>query len=173
LRDAAQKTADRAVEFESESLLKESILAIETHLPAEAEAFAANVSMNSAGMTGDADAFQKHAKIAMKKSSGSDDAERLHEMALSIMKKFHVKQELLKLGEKAAKMSIQLRDEVKYNITHATMIYLQGEKQRAISEIDDAIKRHKGEDGDVEKLKEFRNKMSMSSGKDILHHDRT
>lgn len=163
MRAAAAKTAERAVEYESEMLLKEAIMAMEKHLPKEADMFTTSVTMDYAAATGDAETYLKYAKQYIKQNSG-DDASRLHEMANTIMKEFYRNEELLKIGEKAAKMSVDLQDNANHNITYATLIYLQGDKRRAISEIDNAIKRLKEDDKEraVEKLEELKKKMGVS-----------
>jgi hypothetical protein len=161
IRAAAAQTAARAVEYESEALLSESIAAMEKHLPGEADLFTLSASMDFAATTGDAELYQKHAKQFIKKTSG-DDAARLHEMANTIMKKFYENKDLLQLGEKAAKMSVQLKDIPKYNITYATIIYLQGDKARATSAIDDAIARMKEKDQNADVLIELKKKLGVS-----------
>jgi thioredoxin-related protein len=158
---AAAQTAARAVEYESEALLNESIAAMEKHLPGEADLFTLSASMDFAATTGDAELYQKHAKQFIKKTSG-DDAARLHEMANTIMKKFYENKDLLQLGEKAAKMSVQLKDIPKYNITYATIIYLQGDKARATSAIDDAIARMKEKDQNDDVLIVLKKKLGVS-----------
>jgi hypothetical protein len=158
---AAAQTAARAVEYESEALLSESIAAMEKHLPGEADLFTLSASMDFAATTSDAELYQKHAKQFIKKTSG-DDAARLHEMANTIMKKFYENKDLLQLGEKAAKMSVQLKDIPKYNITYATIIYLQGDKARATSAIDDAIARMKEKDQNADVLIELKKKLGVS-----------
>ena len=59
-------------------------------------------------------------------------------------------------------MSIQLKDNPKYNTVYATLIYLQGDKKRAISVLDDAIARMKEADKKVDMLLELKNKFEAS-----------
>jgi len=161
LRAAATKTAARAVEYESEALLAEANAAMQKYLPSEAELFNITASMDYAQATGNTDLYLKYAKLFLKKTSG-DDAARLHGMATTIMKKFPDNTELLQLGEKAAKMSVQLKDVPKHIIAYATLIYLQGDKTRAISELDEAIERMKAKEQKVESLEELKNKFAAS-----------
>ncbi len=161
LRNSAQKTAERAVEYESESLLNEAIAAMQKHLPGEADLFAIKSSMDYAVATKDADRYLKNAKQFVKKTSG-DDAERLHGMAATIAEKFPENKDLLQLGEKAAKRSVELKDDPKYTITYATLVYLQGDKDRAISVLDEAIARMKDKDQKVDALMELKNKLTAS-----------
>jgi thioredoxin-related protein len=161
IRAAATQTAARAVEYESEALLEESIAAMQKHLPDEVDMFTLEASMNYAAAVGDAEQYMAHAKQFIKKTSG-DDAARLHEMANTILKKFYEDKDLLQLGEKAAKMSVQLKDIPNYNITYATTIYLQGDKTRATSVIDDAIARMKEKDQNADALIALKKKLGVS-----------
>jgi len=161
IRSASAKTAARAVEYESEALLNESIAAMEKHLSGEADLFAIEASMNYAAAVGDAMTYLKYAKQFIRKTSG-DDAARLHEMASTIIKKFYKDNDLLQLGEKAAKMAVQLKDVPKYNITYATLIYLQGDKKRAESVIDEAIVRMKEKDIKTNALEDLRQQLGAS-----------
>ena len=161
IRTASAKTAARAVEYESEALLNESIAAMEKHLSGEAELFAIEGSLNYAAAVGDESTYLKHAKQFIKKTSG-DDAARLHEMATTIIRKFYKNDDLLQLGEKAARMAVQLKDSPKYNMTYVTLIYLQGDKKRADSVIDEAIVRLKEKNQKTDPLEELKKKLGES-----------
>lgn len=161
LRDAATKTSLRAVEFQSEALLTEANAAMQKYLPAEAELFGITSAMSYAQSTGNADLYLKNAKLYMKKTSG-DDAARLHGIANTIIAKFSDHTELLQLGEKAAKMSVQLKESQNHIIAYATLIYLQGDKTRAITTIDEAITRMEAQEQKVDKLTTLKTKFSAS-----------
>ncbi len=161
IRSAANKTVVRAVEYESEALLVEANTAMQKYLPSEAELFSITSAMDYAQASKNAELYLKHAKLYMKKTSG-DDAARLHGVANAIIKNFYEHTELLQLGEKAAKMSIQLKDAPNHIIAYATLIYLQGDKTRAVSVIDEAILRLQGKEQKVDKLTELKSKLGAS-----------
>jgi thiol-disulfide isomerase/thioredoxin len=161
IRNAASKTVARAVEYESEALLLEGNAAMQKYLPAEADLFNITSSMDYAQATGNAELYLKNARLYLKKTSG-DDASRLHGMANTIIKKFPEHTELLQLGEKAAKMSVQLKDIPNHIITYATLIYLQGDKTRAVSVIDEAIVRLQKKEQKVDKLTALKSKLGAS-----------
>jgi hypothetical protein len=161
IRNAASKTVARSVEYESEALLVEANAAMQKYLPAEADLFNITSSMDYAQATGNAELYLKNARLYLKKTSG-DDASRLHGMANTIMKKFPDHTELLQLGEKAAKMSVQLKDIPNHIITYATLIYLQGDKTRAVSVIDEAIVRLQKKEQKVDKLTALKSKLRAS-----------
>lgn len=161
LRLAATKTASRAVEFETESLMTEATAAMQKYLPAEAELFTINASMDHAAATDNAESYLKNVKLYLKKASG-EDAARLHGIATTIMKKFYESKELLEVGEKAAKLSVQAKDVPKHTIAYATLIHLQGDKARAITVIDEAIERLKSKDQKTEQLEVLKNKLAAS-----------
>jgi thiol-disulfide isomerase/thioredoxin len=161
MRAAATRTVSRAIEYESDALFAEAVTAMEKHLPAEAEMFSLTSSMDYARASRNAELYLKNAKVYLKKTSG-DDAVRLHDMAKTILGVFPDNPELLELGEKAAKMSVQLKDNPNHNIVYATLIYLQGDKKRAITVIDDAIGRMKAKEEKVEGLIELKSKFAAS-----------
>ena len=161
LRQAAEKTAERAVAYQSSALLDEAVMAMQKYLPGEADLFTTKSTMDYAAAVKDADLYFKYAKQYIKKTSG-DDAARLNEMANTIIKRFGDNKDLLGLGEKAAKMSVQLKDNAKYNITYATVIYMQGDKSRALDVINDAIERFKANDRKVDALMQLKNRFEAS-----------
>lgn len=161
LRSAAQFTASRAVEFETESLLHEATAAMTKYLPAEAEMFSVTASMDYAAVKNNTELYLKNVKLYLKKHPDSD-AERLHGIAHNVISRFSSNKELVSIGEKAAKSAVTLKDTPKYNITYATLIYLQGDKSRANTVIDEAITRLKANGQKVDSLIALKNKLGST-----------
>jgi thiol-disulfide isomerase/thioredoxin len=161
IRAAARKTASRATEYQSKALLGESITAMEKHLPKEADVFEMEASMQFAASVYDAETYFRHAKQYLRKTS-DDDATRLHEMAQTIIKQFGEHDELLDLGEKAAKMAVDLKDIERYNVTYATVVYLRGDKERAGKITEQAIERLTADGQKVNALENLKKKLGVS-----------
>ena len=86
----------------------------------------------------------------------------LNDMATTILQRFSKEKDLLEIGEKAAKMAMELKDSPKYITTYATLIYLQGDKKRAISVVEDAIARFNARDQKADMLIDLKSKLEAS-----------
>ncbi|MDX1478697.1 MAG: thioredoxin family protein [Saprospiraceae bacterium] len=161
IRAAANETVQRAAKYESADLLEEAVAAVRKHLPDEAGQFEAESGMTYAKGVRDADMYYGYTKTYLKKYAG-DRAGKLHGIAVTIMKQFASHPELLKLGEDAARRSVEVRSTDKRLVTYATLVYLNGDKNRAVKIVDDAIEAAQAEDRQSRELIMLKRRFSAS-----------
>ncbi len=135
---------------------------MEKYLPDEAAQFLTVKSMAFALNMRDADMYLKHGRQLIRKPSGGDDADKLYRMVSEIVTHFGHHKELLDLGARAAKMSVQLRDNAQHNAMYATVLFMQGDKKSSVKILDQAINRLQGDEAGMTQLKMLRRQFTST-----------
>lgn len=161
VRQAADNTFKRAIEFESPELIDLATAAMKRHVPDEADYFKSKSQLQYALALHDLsninDLVNNHVKRFIK-----NDPEGLHQIALDLQKyAFDNKacQELaVNLAEKAAK-----DNNTKYVLTYAQLKHKIGARQEAIHILDEALRKYKDEESkEAQSLKALKNKIENS-----------
>ena len=138
IRQAAYNTGAKGIEYETPELIDEAHAALKKHIPEYAEEFLVSSHMQYALHMGDVDMYAPNAKTYFKKFAG-DDADELAHIAQDIMKHFPDHVDCVDLGLKASKKAMQTEKTDKTVILYASMLYLDGDKSKAIEVIDEAL----------------------------------
>lgn len=138
VRRSVYNTGMAGIEYESLDLLDEAHAAIKKHLPDEADEFYASSRMQYALKMEDLDLYSSNCKDFIKKYA-EDNPEELRRVAEDIMKHFPDNEECISLGLKAAKKAAQLQPTEETVIVYATMVFLDGNRTKALDILDEAL----------------------------------
>lgn len=128
--DACKATADKAIEYQSEDLLKEAIKKAKTYIPGQSDVFTAAAEMNFYREANNADAYIK----ASKKMAGTlsqDNRQEFHQMANNLIQNFGKESKALKLAESFAATAAKESDNVGYHLTYSSILLKNGKKSKA------------------------------------------
>ena len=160
VRQAAQNTVKRAIEFESEDLIALASEAMKRHVPAEADEFRSRSSIKYALALHSVDQLDAMISAHVKKFVKNDPT-ILNQLALDIEKYVpdHAPSMTLAvdLAGKAAKS-----ENVKHVSTYATLVQKTKGKEEAVKILDEALKKYESdseESKDAQQLKALRNKI--------------
>ncbi|MDQ3016424.1 MAG: thioredoxin domain-containing protein [Bacteroidota bacterium] len=161
VRQAANNTFKRAIEFESPELITLVADAMKRHLPAEADMFRSRSEIQYALAIHDLKGIDALIYAHIKKYV-KNDPEGLYLIALDLNKYAadnKVCQDLaLSLASRAAK-----DEDPKYVSTYAQLMHKSGAKQEAINILDEAIRKYKDEESkDLQSLKALKTKIENS-----------
>lgn len=162
VRQATANTVRRAIEFESPDLIRLATDALKRHIPSEADFFRSKSNIQYALALNDlkniGDLVNDHVKKFIK-----NDADGLHQMALDLNKYApddQISRDLaIELAGKAAR-----DNNPKYISTYAQLVFKAGNKDGAISILDDAIRKYNDdeENKDLQILKALKTKIQNS-----------
>ncbi len=139
ITEAAHRTAAKAIEYESEDLLKEAQQAMENHVSAEAASFEMRTNMDYALAFRNEDAYLKNAKVYVKKNI-SDDSKSLMKVSKEIIDYFPNSKNLLKVACDAAEQSVELDPTFNNLINYAQLLARSDDSFTALKVLDDAFK---------------------------------
>jgi len=131
IEKACYKTAEKAIEFESEDLLVESQDKIKKYIPSKSREFIALTNLDFHKNLGNSEAYRKCCKDYVKKQVGND-AKELNEIAKSLMKSFAFDEEARKDAEKYAKKASDNEPNINYYLTYASILDTNGKKSEAV-----------------------------------------
>jgi len=131
IEKACKKTAQKAIEFNSEDLQKEAKTKMKQHLPGKAEVFANTSDMEFYKAAGDANNYLKSCMCYAKKTVKSD-ASQLNLLASDINKNFSDDTKAMKQAEKMAKKAAENGGLYNYYFTYADILSKNGKKQEAL-----------------------------------------
>lgn len=138
IRRSAYNTGMVGIEYESMALIDEAHAAMKKHLSDEADEFYASSRMQYGLKMQDMELYSSNCKDFIKKYA-ENNPEELRRVAEDIMKHFPDNEECISLGLKAAKKAAQLQPTEETVIVYATMLFLDGNKSKALSVLDEAI----------------------------------
>ena len=130
MEKACQRTVNKAVEFKYTALLEEAKTKMKSGNPARAEAFGIEADMNYAKAVKDGNLFLKAAR-AYQKNEVKNNAAKLHELVVSLVRSFPNDKNVLKQAEKWAKSAAENGGLSEYWMTLAGVYKLQGDKNQA------------------------------------------
>jgi thiol-disulfide isomerase/thioredoxin len=163
VRQAANNTVKRAIEFESEDLVILAGDAMKRHIPGEAEEFKSRSAIKYALALHNVSQLDALINAHVKKFVKNDPA-LLNQIALDIEKYVpdHAPSMTLAvdLAGKAAKS-----EETKHIATYATLVQKTKSKEEAVKILDEALKKYEGEaepSKDAQQLKALKNKIQNS-----------
>ena len=131
IEKACLKTAQKAIEFESEDLLVESQDKIKKYIPSKSREFIAVTNLDFHKNLGNTEAYRKCCKDYVKKQIGND-AKELNELAKSLMKSFAFDEDARKDAEKYAKKASDNEANINYYLTYASILDSNGKKSEAV-----------------------------------------
>jgi len=149
---ACQNTVKKAVEFRSERLLEEAKSKMAAGFPERAAEFAVESDMNFYATTNDVKNYLKTVQDFQKKEI-KNNAARLNDLAVKMLRAFPKEQQVLKQAEKWAKTAAENGGLPDYYMTLAEVYKRQGEHEKAREAAENArkaAKSDKGMDGKVE-----------------------
>lgn len=136
--DACQTTAQKAIEFRSEDLVKEAIDKVKKYYPERVVAFELQTWMNFYRETKDASNFVKVTKSYAKKVA-YDDARELQSLVTFLVKEFGEDKNAMNLAEDLAKQASEVGQASVYYLIYADVLYKNGKKDNALKIARDAL----------------------------------
>jgi len=127
---ACQNTLKKAIEFRDERLLLEAKNKMKSGLPARADDFSAEADMKYYAATKDVKNYLKSAQ-AFQKKSVKNNAAKLHDLVISLMRAFPTDKSALEQAEKWAKSSADNGGLGEYYLTLAEIYKRLGDKTKA------------------------------------------
>ncbi len=130
---ACKATAEKAIEFESEDLLKEAKDKMKKYASKEkANLFAIQSEMEFCVAMGDAKKYIECCANYVKKEVKKDD-KKLHELAQQIEKNFSKDAKAMQQAEKLAKKALDQNKEIlDYYLTYASILHKNGKRSEAL-----------------------------------------
>ena len=150
---ACEKTIERAIEFESETLLEEAIENMKKHYPEKATTFESDESMHYYLGLKDAPNYIEVCKKYAKKT-GKNKPEDLQGIALTLVKYFRSKPIAMQEAESFAKSAAKVGKQSQYYMTYAQILGWNGKKTEALKAAEQALKLVPKEDPEVKKVVE-------------------
>jgi thiol-disulfide isomerase/thioredoxin len=129
---ACKNTVDKAIEFKNKTLLDESKAKMKTGNSSRATAFAYEADMNYAKAVKDPGMFLKTAKT-YQKTEVKNNAAKLHDLVLSLIRAFPEDKKVLKQAESWARTAAENGGLAEYWMTLAGVYKMQGNKAKARS----------------------------------------
>lgn len=152
---ACKNTVSKAIEFKNKTLLDEAKAKMKAGNPSRATAFGFEADMNYAKAVKDAGLFLKTAQ-AYQKTEVKNNAAKLHELSVTLVRAFPEDKKVLKQAEKWAKSAAENGGLAEYWMTLAGVYKLQGNKTKARSTAEFAKKELTEKDGNLkEKIQYF------------------
>jgi len=127
---ACQNTLGKAIQFRDERLLQEAKDKMKTGLPARAEDFSFEADMKYYSATKDVKNYLKSAQSFQKKSI-KNNAAKLHDLVISLLRAFPTDKSVLEQAEKWAKSAAETGGLSEYYLTQAEVYKRLGDKPKA------------------------------------------
>lgn len=135
---AANATVKKAVEFETESLLEEAKEKVKAHASKKYAGFALESDLYFHKAQRNSEQYRKCCKEYAKKQIGND-AQGLHDLAVSIYESFNYDTDAMKDAEKFAKKAAENGKQIVYYLTYATILDKNGKQDLAIKSAESAL----------------------------------
>lgn len=131
IEKACQKTAAKAIEFESEDLHEEAKQKMKKHLPAKSASFAMQADLKYYQATKNAKAFLKASNVFVKKEV-KNNAAKLNALATDLFTTFTSDKKAMKRAEQYAKKAVANGGLYQYYQTYASILYKNGKHEAAL-----------------------------------------
>lgn len=128
---ACERTAQKAIEYQSEDLLNDAKSKMKKHYSSKAKTFAVLADMNYYREMGDAKNYLKCCSDYAKKEV-KNDAKKLHTLALEIQENFALNNNAMKQAEKVANKAAENGGLYTYYMTYADILLKNGKKSEAL-----------------------------------------
>ena len=139
IEKACYRTANKAIEFESDMLLDEAQAKIKQHLPGKAKEFLVVTNLDYHQSLGNSEEYRKCCKDYVKKQIGND-AKELNALANSMVKSFSHDADAMKDAEKYAKKAADADNKNhRYLMTYASILNNNGKTDEAIKAAQKAL----------------------------------
>lgn len=158
---ACARTIDKAIEFQSEDLLKEATEKMKTHYSSRAAAFNTAHSMRFYKSTKDTKNYLKACNTFVKKEA-SDNPKMLHAVANEIYRNFSGDDKAMKQAEKYAKSATKKGEDFTYYYTYAAILMENGKKKDALASAKKSLDLAKGERGKENSARQLISKIEAS-----------
>lgn len=143
---ACAKTAEKAVEFQSEELHKEALKKMKKHYPEKYGVFAVQSEMKFCLACNDSKKYLKACDKYAKKEA-KKNPEKLNGLAVAISQNFPKDEKALKQAEKYAKQAAEKGNEYNYYMTYADILLQNGKKDKALEIANKSLELAKGNRG--------------------------
>lgn len=153
---ACENTAQKALEFESESLLDEAKDKMKKYYPEKANNFALNWDMEYCKAAGDCKDYLKAANAYAKKEvKGQPD--ELIDLAKDVQTSFPKDMKAQKLAENLAAQAVESGDTYKYSFTYANILYKNGKKSEALKAAKNSLSMAQAQNAkaDIQRIQKF------------------
>lgn len=137
--DACHATAQKAIEFRSETLVKEAIDKVRKHYPERLTSFESQTWMEFYIATNDVKNYTKEAKGYAKKEA-YDDAKELQTLTTILVKEFGEDAKAMSLAEDIAKRAMEVGQNSLYYLIYADVLYKNSKKSEALDVAQKALK---------------------------------
>jgi thiol-disulfide isomerase/thioredoxin len=130
IEQACEATLQRAIEFQSQDLLREAQAKMKANAPEAAEKFELEAEMRFAKETNDGKAYAKASKKYAKNVINDDPAE-LYKLAGELAKHFSSEPEAMKQAEAFAADAAQKGNKYQYYVSYAHILQMNGKAKEA------------------------------------------
>ena len=138
IEKACQNTVKKAIEFKDEKLLDEAKSKMKAHYPEKSAAFARDADTKYSAATRDSKQYLKTMKTRQK--AVGDNAARLHDLCIEMVRTFPTEPKVLKQAEKWASEAAKKGGLPEYYLTLADIYKRLGNKEKAKKAAEDARK---------------------------------
>ncbi len=159
---AAQRTVDKAIEFESMDLLKEAKDKMKSNYSAKAAEFATLADMRFYQANSDVKNYLKATNTYAKKVI-KNDPEQLNALILRMLGNYPTDKKVLAQAEKMAQKASKKGGESKYYFTYASILLKNGKKKEALASAKKSLKLSKGDKKEEMLLKQMIQKIEGQS----------
>ena len=161
IEKACNRTAEKAIEFQSADLHKEALAAMKKHVPEKAKLFAVKSDMKFCLSCGEG---KKYLKACDKYAKGEakGDPKKLDKLAIDIATNFKTDEKALKQAEKYAKQATQKSEDYNHFLTYAEILLLNGKKADALKAAKKSLELAKGKRGVENTVQRFIDKIEKS-----------
>ena len=140
---ACKNTLKKSINFKSEDLLEEAKAKMKAGLPDRADAFASESDMSFYSATKDVKKYLKSAQ-AFQKSTVKNNAAKLHDLVIALLRAFPDDKKVLEQAEDWAKTAAENGGLPEYYLTLAEIYKSQGDSAKARSAAEKALKAAEG-----------------------------
>ena len=140
---AANRTADKAIEYKYYDLITEATGKLRLHLPEKADAFEHTHAMRYHAADQEPAAYLKSADNLAK--IYKKDPSKLHKLSLTVAKQYEKNPQALKQAEKYAKTAASSGTDIAYYFTQAQILKKMGKTKDALKVAEKAKKMAKGD----------------------------
>jgi len=152
---ACGKTAQKAVQFDSKTLLQEAHNKFKEALPAQADSFKIHTTLDFCKNTGDASGYCKACKDKVAMMKGEKNPELLHSFATEIESTFPKDKDAMSDAEKLAKKAADLGNKAVYYYTYSSILLKNGNKKDALKNANKCLELAQKEKLDTSKVEQL------------------
>lgn len=136
---ACIKTVQRAIDYETPSLIADAEAAMKRNIPDKAQAFSTKSHMEYAREMNDEEVYLKNTKVYYKKYA-QESPKLMSTLAKEIMEEFPSNKELMGIAEKSAAGALDKDESLTNYYVYATVMHRNGKNEKAVAVLEKGIK---------------------------------